>query len=113
MIVPEPPAVRSVVPETLVLPTVILPFEPAVVVRSRLPPEIVPMVVILPLSVTFKVPVPRLEVVIVTLAEESETMTVPEVEEALSEKALVLLIVALPVLVFSDNVPVSTAVPEV
>ena len=111
---PVPLTVRSVVPLIDVFPNVKLPL--SVVVKFKLPPLIVPVVVTEAfdaVSVTDNVPLPRSELVMVKEAFVSVTETVPEVEVALSEPAVVSVIVALPVPVFSDNVPVSSVVPAV
>ena len=86
------------------------------VVKFKLPPLIVPVVVtdaLEAVSVTDSVPVPRSELVTVNDAFVSVTESVPEVDVALSEPAVVSVIVALPVPVFSDNVPVPSVVPAV
>ena len=111
---PVPLTVRSVVPVTAVLPSVRLPL--SVVVKLKLPALIVPVVVTEALdavSVTDSVPVPRSELVTVNEALVSVTDTVPDVDVALSEPAVVSVIVALPVSVVSDNVPVPSVVPAV
>ena len=86
------------------------------VVKFKFPPLIVPVVVtdaLAAVSVTDNVPVPRSELVTVSEALVSVTETVPDVDVALREPAFVSLIVAFPVSVFSDNVPVLNVVPAV
>ena len=111
---PVPLTVRSVVPLIDVLPSVRLPL--SVVVRFKLPPLIVPVVVtdaFAAVSVTDNVPVPRSELVTVNEALVSVTNTVPDVDVAFNEPAVVSVIVALPVSVVSDSVPVPSVVPTV
>ena len=97
-----------------VSPSVKLPL--SVVVKFKFPPLIVPVVVtdaLAAVSVTDNVPVPRSELVMVNEALVSVTDTVPDVDVAFSEPAVVSVIVAFPVSVFNDNVPVPTVVPAV
>jgi hypothetical protein len=112
---PEPSAVRVVVPDTFVLPTTIFPLVPAVIVRLSVPAVSVPVVDRVPAeaeSFTVSVPVPTFEVWTV-VDIESVTDVVPEVAVALTNPAFVLKIVAPPVPLFSDSVPVLTAVAAV
>jgi hypothetical protein len=112
---PEPPAVRVVVPETLVLPMVMLALEAGVVVRLRVAAVRVPVVEREPPaaeSVTDRVPVPTLEVWTVVEAV-SVTAVVPEVAVALIKPALVAEIVAPPLAVTKARVPVPTLVAAV
>ena len=112
-IAPSPLAVSVVVPETFVVPMVMPPFEPAVAVRLSAPAVIKPVVLSVPPaaeSVTLNVPLTRLDDCTVVDAV-SVMEVVPEVADALSAVALVLDIVAPPLLELSDRVPVLTVVP--
>jgi hypothetical protein len=112
---PVPVAVRLVVPVMEVLPMEMLELEP-LSVKVRLPPVRVPVVeilAVLALSVTLRVPLPTLEVLTVRAVLESVTDVVPDVAVALSDPALVLEMVAPPVPVDSDSVPVPTVVAAV
>jgi hypothetical protein len=82
-------------------------------VRLRLPAVIVPVVDMDPpsaVSVRLRVPAPRFELWM--MVEALSTMAVvPDVADALSSPALVLLMVAPPVPLFRISVPVDTKVP--
>jgi hypothetical protein len=92
-----------------------LPLEPTVVVRLRVAAVMVPEVESVPPeaeSLIVSVPVPTLDVW--TLVDAVSVMeVVPDVAVALSNPALVLEIMAPPVAVTSDRVPVPTTVAAV
>jgi hypothetical protein len=97
----------------LVEPIVMEPLEPGVVVKFKLPPAMVPVVVMEPPgaeSLTARVPEPTLEVWTVVEAV-SETEVVPEIAVALMNGEFVLVIVAPPVPVLSERALVSSLVP--
>ena len=110
--VPVPSALRVVVPVIDVLPIAMLPLDPPAAIKLSPPPVTVPEAVIVPPfaeSLTVKVPVPTFEVW-TTVETVSVTDVVPETAVALMNPALVLLIVAPPEPLTSDNVPVETFV---
>src|SRR5579875_3913 len=134
---PEPPALRLTVPPLrLTVPIIMLPPEPDVVDRPRVPPvepEIVPGAERLPEEETSRVPVPRLAAptlvvppddtsmvpeVVVAVTEvgpEVVRLSVPEPVVAVSVLALVLLLVsvALPEPVVTLKLSVVSVVPPV
>jgi hypothetical protein len=109
-------AVKVVVPVTLVLPIATLPLLPPAATRFRVPAVNVPPPAFIEPpaaeSFTVNVPLPTLDVWTVTEAV-SVTAVVPEVAVALRDVAFVLEIVAPPVPVFNESVPVLTFVAAV
>ena len=115
VIVPDPSAVSVTVPFTIVSPTLMLPLDPAAVVRFKLLAVTVPDVLSVPpeaLSVMLSVPLVTFEVPRFVEAV-SVTVTLPLGDVAFILAAAVLEIVASPFAVIRDSVPVPTLVPPV